>query len=471
MEVHNEHSQPKWVKFGDKNEFAVDKEAHLHAMNSCKRKHTELMNSSERRHNELMNSYERKHNEVMHSCEIKHEVMNIFEKNNEVMNSCERKHNEVINSCERRHNEVINSCERSHTEVINSCERRHNEVINSCERRHNEVMNSYERRYNEMLISPERKHNEINLFGRKHDEIPNCSETDHDDTKSSYEMSLATPKIMTIPCEILTQIFSYLSYEDLYMVVLVCRHWKEVGEEPKLWKRFVLTVTEENADILNRSRMAALETVRTSNRVSSRTLNSLFTIIGQKPNIKCLKIHNCTRMTETFIQTSINSQVLSKCFNGLEEVELNLLKLTSRQATDLFENMDKDTKLKELKLACIDLSTVDPEMLARCLNNLHIVEICGSGLNNQQALALFKVMNREPEFEDLSINEKDLSLFAPKPLPQWIAKLPGRNFTDILGRHHNRKQLWEVTLLKHGEGLRSCRFIFTPQCVSQWWLF
>merc|ERR1719186_604855 len=246
------------------------------------------------------------------------------------MNSCERRHNEVINSCERRHNEEINSCERRHNEVINSCERRHNKVLNSCARKHNEVMNSYERRYNEMLISPERKHNEINLFGRKHDEIPNCSETDHDVTKSSNEMSSATPKIMTIPCEILTQIFSYLSYEDLYMVVLVCRHWRELGEEPKLWKMFVLTVNEENDDIMNRSRMAALETVRTSNRVSSRTLTSLFTIIGHKPNIKCLKIHNCTRMTETFIQTSINSQVLSKCFNRLEEVELNLLKLTSR---------------------------------------------------------------------------------------------------------------------------------------------
>ena len=45
---------------------------------------------------------------------------------------------------------------------------------------------------------------------------------------------------------LLDLVFRLLPLRDLLVVLLVCRLWREVGEEPGLWARLVLRVTREN---------------------------------------------------------------------------------------------------------------------------------------------------------------------------------------------------------------------------------
>ena len=38
----------------------------------------------------------------------------------------------------------------------------------------------------------------------------------------------------------MVKIFQYLNYTELKQVVLVCQHWRELGEDPFLWRKFCL---------------------------------------------------------------------------------------------------------------------------------------------------------------------------------------------------------------------------------------
>ena len=48
-----------------------------------------------------------------------------------------------------------------------------------------------------------------------------------------------------LPSEILLQIISQLDPADLKSAVLVCRRWRDVGEEPKLWSWAVLMLSSD----------------------------------------------------------------------------------------------------------------------------------------------------------------------------------------------------------------------------------
>eukprot|EP01116_Phalansterium_solitarium_P022642 TRINITY_DN7554_c0_g1_i2.p2 TRINITY_DN7554_c0_g1~~TRINITY_DN7554_c0_g1_i2.p2 ORF type:complete len:221 (+),score=32.93 TRINITY_DN7554_c0_g1_i2:58-720(+) len=44
--------------------------------------------------------------------------------------------------------------------------------------------------------------------------------------------------VSTLPSEILLQVFSYFSPEELKTLRIVCRSWKDIGDESSLWIRF-----------------------------------------------------------------------------------------------------------------------------------------------------------------------------------------------------------------------------------------
>ena len=45
-----------------------------------------------------------------------------------------------------------------------------------------------------------------------------------------------------IPEEILSKILSWLPVRDLCSAILVCKHWRTIGEDPVLWKKYLLEV-------------------------------------------------------------------------------------------------------------------------------------------------------------------------------------------------------------------------------------
>ena len=45
-----------------------------------------------------------------------------------------------------------------------------------------------------------------------------------------------------IPEEIISKILSWLSVRDLCNAILVCKYWRTIGEDPVLWKKYLLEV-------------------------------------------------------------------------------------------------------------------------------------------------------------------------------------------------------------------------------------
>jgi len=65
-----------------------------------------------------------------------------------------------------------------------------------------------------------------------------------------------------LPEEILSSIFRYLPVRDLCSAILVSRHWRKLGEDPVLWRNYLLEInygTKLLPETLNFKRFSKLE--------------------------------------------------------------------------------------------------------------------------------------------------------------------------------------------------------------------
>ena len=89
-------------------------------------------------------------------------------------------------------------------------------------------------------------------------------------------------RIHILPEEMMAKIFEYLSYKQLKDVVCVCKRWRMIGESPRLWSKFPLTVTKANQfeipNILKYRRLSLLKeiTIETPTEVCGFVRREIF---------------------------------------------------------------------------------------------------------------------------------------------------------------------------------------------------
>ena len=69
--------------------------------------------------------------------------------------------------------------------------------------------------------------------------------------------------INSLPREILLLIFRYLNAKELKTAILVCRTWRDAGEDPVIWKHYKLVVSNVEVET------GYLETILTFSRFTS----------------------------------------------------------------------------------------------------------------------------------------------------------------------------------------------------------
>ena len=69
----------------------------------------------------------------------------------------------------------------------------------------------------------------------------------------------------SLPAEILNQIFRLLCPWDLIMAVQVCRRWKEIGEDPRVWTQDSVRVTRGNLEMLDIGGLQHLQNIWVAN--------------------------------------------------------------------------------------------------------------------------------------------------------------------------------------------------------------
>ena len=207
-----------------------------------------------------------------------------------------------------------------------------------------------------------------------------------------------------LPTEILRIIFSMLSNQDLCMVLLVCKRWKELGEDPSLWtwgraRVGVVEVSLSNLKMLGiRRRLEHVQEIAVSG-LKGMELEKLFlaVVMRLQHKLSYLNIRN-THLC------SVEPGLLATAVTMVKWVDMSHCSLTSQQVNTVFESMcAPHCRLKKLYTEGVNLSTVDQFTLAAAINRLNRVTMHDTQVTVQQVTCLLSQAVRQTKLNTLHL--------------------------------------------------------------------
>ena len=192
-----------------------------------------------------------------------------------------------------------------------------------------------------------------------------------------------------LPKEMLILILKKLSFKNIKNVLLVCRYWRTLGEDPVLWKKFQFLFIKNPAflvEILSSPRLSKVEHITLDGLYEFKAgyddshMNFLLDM-----KLKHLQIEDIADMRD------VSADILAKVVNKCEIVELGS-NLSEEQYYEIFYEMSKETKLKKFLMPDnIFVRNIPADILARALNNIEDVTL--SNLTRFQILSMFLSMS------------------------------------------------------------------------------
>jgi len=188
--------------------------------------------------------------------------------------------------------------------------------------------------------------------------------------------------INNLPNEILFGIFKLLSPQDLKTAVLTCKLWKDLGEDPSLWRWSVVKlVSSEDFPKLNIPRLQLLQEIKIAHGeldlyCSNKSIKDkvchwrkngmlkMFKVILETPTVtRISRFDRCEGIT------AVEPKLLASVLNRLENLEL--IYLAPEQIEVLFTAMAKTTSLKMLGFEDLrPLSMLEPGLFASAISNV-----------------------------------------------------------------------------------------------------
>ena len=247
-----------------------------------------------------------------------------------------------------------------------------------------------------------------------------------------------------LPVEMLLGIFELVSYKDLKNVVLVCRRWREIGETPRFWSSFPAKVKTRNmsvmSEMLSSRRMKQLKKLTIESTLSEEVSHTImnhpvlreFKLSEEEEPQTIISVLNviCSREYKgTVLDMSENNmldidpELLAKVVTKLQKLEINCTELTLQQAAAIFTAVSEESTMIELDISDNDLSGVDPELLAKAVNNLTTLYIENTNLTLQQTEAILTAVSEGSKMIKLNIVENNMSGVDPGLLAKAVANL------------------------------------------------
>eukprot|EP00092_Neocalanus_flemingeri_P011325 GFUD01012204.1.p1 GENE.GFUD01012204.1~~GFUD01012204.1.p1 ORF type:complete len:232 (+),score=72.87 GFUD01012204.1:45-740(+) len=209
-----------------------------------------------------------------------------------------------------------------------------------------------------------------------------------------------------LPEEIIRKIIFHLPSSDLKNAIAVCRQWRDVGSEAKLWRNFRLCINYKNVEMveemLNSQRLREMRSVKfLAWFVPVKTSESVIKGISEQNDVEELIVRG-THLT------TIDPELLSSCLNRKRIVLLTKTRLVKEQVEVLFNNMNTETNLVELDIRDNDLSKVDPNVLANCINKLRKVTLMKTDLDRHQKRVILGQLRKKTSLKYLVIRQNEL---------------------------------------------------------------
>ena len=267
--------------------------------------------------------------------------------------------------------------------------------------------------------------------------------------------------INLLPREIMSEIFQYLDFHDLKSVILVCQYWRELGEDPFLWRKFCLDpakVFQENfayqaqfqcnsdelTKLMNIPRLAMMEHLEINPKSVKKLKEEIFVSILNS-NLSSINIGYKTQLS------NISPKTMSNVLNIMKSVTLKA-KLTNKQLEEFFEQSE-DSQLETLELCYNNFSKVSSPKLPQLLAKLTHLSLFSVQISAAPAEVMFQQISKNNSMESLSFKNVDLYQVNSEILSNALVNLKHLSLQNCL---LDRKQVKEMlTKLVEGNSLTS----------------
>ena len=228
---------------------------------------------------------------------------------------------------------------------------------------------------------------------------------------------------MDMPPEMMLAIFQKLAPRDLKEAVLVCHSWKVFAENSPLWAWCIICI-DNPKDLckVETKRAEKIESIWLEFMNPEELNGVLKTLLKKLPNLKII-------MGLEFQELScIEPNILAKVVNKVESVEWCFnTTITSEQAQTLLFNMGQETNLKEMKMLNRNLQDIEPETLGLALNNLQNLRIANvpdvKTLTPEQVNGVFLVMSEGTKLKEVCLRDLNISQVEPMILASAARRL------------------------------------------------
>lgn len=233
-----------------------------------------------------------------------------------------------------------------------------------------------------------------------------------------------------LPEEVLMIVFEHLSYDVLFEVVRVCKHWRELGDSPRLWRKFRLIVRPERIEnlesILSLSRFKHIESIFINGgclKLFNDVIKIMSTLRIQKVSLKQCNI------------SEVCPQLLSETFSKLQTVNLICTRMSTGQSSALLERIaNNPTSLKEMRFdsilsnsygygSYVDLSEIPPNVISTALNKIELLELGRTELTSDQLTKIFETMAVSTRLTNLTISGNVMSQVCKDTLVAGLSKV------------------------------------------------
>jgi len=233
--------------------------------------------------------------------------------------------------------------------------------------------------------------------------------------------------ISLLPAELRLKILGYLSLYQLKMVVRVNRRWREMGEDPFLWKNISLVISSRPqataysliGKILKMKRLSRLRSVEFSSPVPAGQAQAVLSQLTDHESVKHLNIAGSKL-------SKVQADILGSMVKGLEVLVVTNCRLTFIQIKNILNVISNDStcKMKELYIGSNDLHQLPPSLLGNCVTKLTTLHCNNTNLMAKQVEALFRAISQEDSIlKELNICTMDLSSLSPTLISSSLAKL------------------------------------------------
>ena len=243
---------------------------------------------------------------------------------------------------------------------------------------------------------------------------------DSDKNEVEFNEEPCRININSLPKEMLMMIFEKLEFKTLKNVVLVCRYWRSLGEDPVLWRKFEMIFVENPdyfVEILSIPRLSKIEHITLDGLYEFRAKYGDFHLDFLKDtNIKVLEIDDIADMRD------VSPDILAKVVNKCEVAELGY-SLTEDQYSEIFEEMSNETNLKKFWVPSLpeSIRNVPANILAAALNNVEDVTL--SNLTHSQIRSIFTMMSETSKTVHLNLFTAYLTHLPTSVFSSAVSKL------------------------------------------------